>query len=249
MMNGCKRRERPAAKNCRESNSKSRSAGMALWSPRISSNMRKLTISTDMVLRSWEKFKPIFDDKKRSEVYFGIVNDVRNAIAHSRETMPFERDILSGIAKHLSNLLSLHGTSDNPSQRYYPTIESVTDSFGSIGSDTLGLSTGTTPRLEVGQTVRFQGRAVSAQGKSVKWYLSREKDVSIGVVQWRLGDGLDLDAEWVVPETEVGEVREYLISLVADSKWHRHQNFVPATQWATDDLRWFTYSINPPLDE
>lgn len=205
---------------------------------------------------SWEKFKPIFEDKKRIEAYFEIVKDVRNAIAHSRTIVPYERELLSGAAQHLSNLLSLHGLSDDATQRYYPTIEDVVDSFGTAGRP-LGkehwyaeYADTPTPRLEVGQVVKFSGRAVSARGKDITWYWMTSLPNEIFPQIAEIGTGLELNYEWTVTEKEVREYADYTVYIVSESNYHRHSalylggNKVPA-----DDARHFTYSINPPVDD
>jgi hypothetical protein len=58
---------------------------------------------TGMIERNWEKFKPAFNDKGRTLAFFGVVKDVRNSVAHSRDLLPFERDLISGIAGQLRN--------------------------------------------------------------------------------------------------------------------------------------------------
>ncbi len=225
---------------------------------------------TKIVLKSWEQFKPIFQDKKRTEVYlslvsemqlpevddekrmrvyFDVVNDVRNSIAHSRDLVPYEKLLLSGIAQHLSNQLSLYGTSGDATMEYYPTIEKVTDSFGTVGRETSMFRADTRVRLDVGQTLRFEGLAVSARSKPVRWFLYRAVDLGIGSEVWELSDGLTLDYEWTVPESEVGENREYAIVLISTSKYHRHNQSNIGVYGPHDDLRYFTYSINPPADD
>ncbi|MEE6282339.1 SAV2148 family HEPN domain-containing protein [Georgenia sp. MJ170] len=204
---------------------------------------------TTMVLKSWEQFKPIFEDKKRTEAYFGIISDVRNAIAHSRSLVPFERDLLSGVAQHLSNLLSLSETSGDATRRYYPTIEEVGDSLGNVGSKTWSPGDGTVLRLEVGQKVRFQGRAVSARGRNIKWHMSCERVGEMYAEVWEIGTGAVLDYEWTVAESEVREFAEYAISIASDSKYHRHTSVVLSARVPLDDVRYFTYSVNPPAED
>lgn len=204
---------------------------------------------TQMVRKSWESFQPIFEDKKRTEVYFGIVEDVRNSVAHSRDVVPFEQNLLSGVAEHLSNLLSLHSTSNDVTQRYYPTIEKVIDSFGTVGGHEWASDERARPRLEVGQKVRFQGRAVSARGKEIRWQMSRDRPKELYAEVWEIGSGDSLDYEWTVTNSEVGENTEYVISIVSESRFHRHTEVVLAARVPLDDFRYFTYSVNPPADD
>jgi len=88
---------------------------------------------TQIVLRNWESFQPVFKDKKRTEVYLGILEDVRNAVAHSRDLMAFEKELLSGIAGQLRAQVSRFRNEVDGSTAYYPLIEKVRDSLGNPG--------------------------------------------------------------------------------------------------------------------
>lgn len=197
---------------------------------------------TELIIANWEKFKPIFDDSARTKVYFGILNDVRNTVMHSRELLHFERDLLSGIAGQLRNQVAMYRNSDNPSRTYYPTIDSLTDSFGTVpvaGISPLGLRVST--RLNVGDQIQFTGFATLARGKDVEWFLQRQPTMGqLGRVT-TIGRGESLDYTYVVTEKDVRESLEIVIGIHSDSKYHRNGNH--------DDVRSFAYTVNPPLDE
>jgi hypothetical protein len=125
---------------------------------------------TSLIEANWTRFEPVFADRGRTAGYFRVVNDIRNAIAHARELVPFERDLISGIAGHLRNQVSLYrSTQANPSARYYPLIESLTDSFGRAAIN--GHLRTTMARLDVGQVLTFTGRAFNATGRLVQWIM------------------------------------------------------------------------------
>ncbi len=64
----------------------------------------------------------MFKDKKRTEVHFGVVEDVRSTIAHSRDLMSFERDLLSGMSGQLLAQVSRYSHDLHGSAIYYPHI-------------------------------------------------------------------------------------------------------------------------------
>jgi hypothetical protein len=119
----------------------------------------------------------VFDDRQRTLAYFGVIEDVRNSIAHSRDLVPFERELISGIAGHLRNQASLYRSGMDEASRYYPRIESIRDSFGIEGARPEEDNLGRTIRLEVGQVITFTGRAVDAKNRDIHWLTSREFDV------------------------------------------------------------------------
>lgn len=51
---------------------------------------------TGIVLENWEVLKPVLTDRKRTEVCFSQVGDVRNSYRHSRTLMTFEQNLPSG---------------------------------------------------------------------------------------------------------------------------------------------------------
>jgi hypothetical protein len=121
---------------------------------------------TELVKKNWDSFSPVFVDKKRTEAFFGVIEDVRNSIAHSRDLVPFERDLITGIAGLLRNQVALYrsGAIDAAAQ-HYPLIESLKDSFGRDGHP-LGGAPGrfSRIRLEVGDVITFVGKATDPRG-------------------------------------------------------------------------------------
>jgi hypothetical protein len=83
-----------------------------------------------IIHKNWEKFKPALLDKKHFDVYMDRVEDFRNAPMHSRELLPFERDLLSGIVGQIRNLTTLFRSQKGPDRKHYPVAESIVDSFG-----------------------------------------------------------------------------------------------------------------------
>lgn len=207
---------------------------------------------TDIVEKNWESFKPVFDDKARTVAFFGVLKDVRNSIAHSRDLVPFERDLISGIAGQLRSQVALFRSMNNSSSRYYPLIEDVVDNFGHRGmkSGEAG-SYSPTLRLEVGDTLTFSGKAFNAKGKPVRWYIitgsvfpasTRKKEVAVG-------DSVTFN--YTISEDDVSESRLLVIRIESDSKYHLRaiSNLTLDSAEPYDDERGFWYSVNPPDGE
>lgn len=210
---------------------------------------------TTLIRKNWEKFQPVFRDKHRTETFFGVVEDVRNSIAHSRNLVRFERDLISGIAGQLRNQIALFRSGQSASARYYPLIESVRDNFGLSSTTNTGTfsSLAIGPRLEVDDVLTFDGTAFNARGAPVRWYLlarlrkdhivsSQESDIAIHVA-----DGDSVTFEYRIQESNIGEYFLIEVRIVAEGKYHRHMPSAGMTGMAFDDARTFTYeAVNPP---
>jgi hypothetical protein len=105
--------------------------------------------------KNWEKFKPGLGDKKRFDVYMDRLEGFRNAPMHSRELLPFERDLLSGMVGELRNIVTIFRSQQGPDRKYYPVVETIVDSFGNEMEDIEARLTMTDLRLQVGDTVEF----------------------------------------------------------------------------------------------
>ncbi|MGW2130596.1 hypothetical protein [Streptomyces coelicoflavus] len=195
---------------------------------------------TQIIEKNWESFKPAFGDSARTKVFLGILADFRNPVAHSRQLLPFERELLSGAAGQLRNQVSLFLSRDDGPHRYYPSIESVTDSFGHLAGssyDADRFHTGT--RLNVGDRVAYHCMATDPRGREIIWRLaigSSTQQEEVAVVA-----GVPAELTWEVEERHVGEKRWVRISAAHVGRFHRREGF--------DDDRFFTYNVNPPLGE
>lgn len=202
---------------------------------------------TDLIEKNWEPFSVIFDDSARTKTYFGIIKDVRNSVAHSRDLVTFERELLSGIAGQLRNQVALYRNQENPSAPYYPLIDSFRDSFGNQG---VQMYAPPAVRLDVGSVVNFVATATAARGRSLTWSVSKmnpstyqfEEQIESG------GEGERLATQYTVTEDDVREEFLVCIALISDSKYHRHQRGVSLRAPVCDDFRTLTYAVNPPHD-
>lgn len=197
----------------------------------------------------WESIKPIFDDKKRTEVYLDIIFDVRNTIGHSRPVVPSERFLLAGAAGQIRNQLARYRSSQDGSAMHYSSIDSARDSFGTDGGGGIDFrpvqSNGGTPRLEVGDKVTFTLEATDPRGRDTEWagYLvpgTRGPGAySLYAPPRFSGSGSQFVVEWTVSERDVGEGVTVVVILKNASGYQRRDGI--------DDARQFIYHVNPPL--
>jgi hypothetical protein len=207
---------------------------------------------TTIIEKNWEKFQPVFSDRRRTLAFFGVIGDVRNSVAHSRNLVPFERDLISGIAGQLRNQVSLFRSSRTESAMYYPLIESITDSFGDEGVNASNRKDLALGRLDVGQTLLFTGTAFNAKGEQVRWKLLPVKATDArshgSITECDMIDAAEGDSvtfQYVIRESDAHEIFALHVRIVADAKFHRH---MPGFTKPYDDVRTFRYSVNPPDD-
>lgn len=220
-----------------------------------------------LVTENWDQFADVFGDESIATGLMAFVTTVRNAPAHARDLLPFERDLLSGIAGRLSNQVGLWRTRDGSEFRHYPMIETVVDRFGDSGTAWIfpgDASTESRPaRVQVGDTITWQCRAIpSGRNFDPKWALG-EKTSPGGLTfgfPMRVPDGIQMPQ----PIVEVGESAELSLTihsghvsqafwvavmLSTDSAHHRHRNDLANVRPGYDDVRYFVYEVLPPEDE
>jgi hypothetical protein len=189
-----------------------------------------------VVAKNWEKFKPALGDKKNFDVYMDRIEDFRNAPMHSRELLPFERDLLSGIVGEIRNLVTLFRSQQGPDRKHYPVVESVVDSFGNEISTipSTGGMTNTGIRLQVGDKVEFACRAWDVQDRDLTWkLLKRMRDV----IDSATGNSVSL--EWIVQDDQVGEGTTIDVWMSSSGRYHRSGG-----GW--DFRHTVYYSVDPP---
>jgi len=206
---------------------------------------------TELILKNWESFKPVFADLNRTRTFFGILEDVRNAIAHSRDLVPFERDLIAGVSGQLRNQIALYRGRPGTSTQYYPAIEAITDSFGieAIGGldslDEYDFVRRTGIRLEVGDVIRFKGRAFNAGSLPTQWFISWASRTDFFHSRTVVALGDDVEFAYTVTEDDVSEKLTIMILITTESKYHRRNQEYGFGSY--DDIRGFGYAVNPPL--
>jgi hypothetical protein len=183
--------------------------------------------------KNWSHLSPALGKLKDTGALLRRMEDLRNTVGHSRELLPFEADLLSGIAGELRNRVTIYMTQQDPSGDHYPRIESVTDQYGNSTTQfQRGLSVRTGLVLPFGSTVRFQCRATDPQGREITLDI-RTNGKWISVV----GDDIEVDWTFDMPG-EVGERTALIFIIRSSSEYHRTNGM--------DDYYEFQYSVTPP---
>lgn len=207
------------------------------------------------ITKHWDpEVRAILDDKKRTDVYLGIIGDIRNTISHSRRIYAAERLLLAGAARQIRNQLAVYRTRADGPQRHYPSIDSARDDGGRkafINGDGLwafGDNPRDAPRLEVGDMVTFYLEATDPRNRDLQWLgysipaNKSPRSVPYGEIPpFAQAVGNRVELTWTVSESDVGEKRAVQFTLAHTGRFHRHS--------AWDDGALFYYHVNPPQDD
>jgi hypothetical protein len=188
-----------------------------------------------IIVKAWASFKPIFNDQKRFNVYMDRLEDFRNAPMHSRTLLPFERDLLAGIAGELRNSLTLWRSQKAPDMTWYPVVESITDSLGNDLSSATG-NVVVPARLQVGDELTFRCVGSDPQNRVLTWTLSQ---FALGGPELDRATGAEATLTWRVTEVHVAETCIVVIRMQSDGKYHRFT-------WGGDFSLSAFYTVDPP---
>lgn len=204
---------------------------------------------TTIIRENWETFKPVFREKERTIGFLKVLDDVRYSVAHSRDLVPFERDLISGINGQMRQQIALWRNRDDPSIRFYPRIESVKDNYGTEGREEVHIwaSTPRTQRLSVGDILTFTGSAYGQQDHPVLWYVR-----TYGLDSYTTTDIIDpfqaesdrAELTYTVTNSNVTETFSLHIYISTRSRYHRK-----GTAQKYDDSRSFSYAVDPPPEQ
>ncbi len=188
-----------------------------------------------LVTKNWEKFKPVFKDQARFKIYMKRLEDFRNAPMHSRSLLPFERDLLSGIAGELRNSLTLWRSAQAPDMSWYPTVESITDSLGNSLIVDAGIVR-VAALLQVGDVVTFRCVGWDPQDRELTWTLHAQGHIGPEINR---EIGSEVTLAWTVGEEHVAETSIIAIKMRSDGKYHRDKT-------GSDSIVHAFYSVDPP---
>ncbi len=192
-----------------------------------------------VIEKRWEDFKPALGEKREFSVMMDKVEDFRNAPAHSRELLPYERALLDGIAGSVRTQVTRFVSQQAPDGQHYPVLEWIRDSFGNEIGD-VGLPPGDAAvidsgvRLQVGEVVRFEARAWDPQGRELTWQLA-----PIFAKEGPTLVGNEVAFEWAPTEENVQSHTFLEIELCSSGKYHRHGSYDQRVSWGC--------SVDPPV--
>lgn len=175
----------------------------------------------------WDPLSPALG--KRADVLplLKRLDGLRNAVGHSRPLLPFEHDLISGIAGQIRNQVTIYMSSQDPAGELYPRMEAVVDSLGTRleePADSYYLVGGgvwvTELVLHPGQTINFECIGTDPQDRDLLWTLSSNRSGYTVSTVVRSGDQAVLI--WTVSGDDVSESTWVSIVLSAkDARFHR----------------------------
>jgi hypothetical protein len=193
-----------------------------------------LAIASDV----WaELLTPALGKKASTMPFLSRVADLRNPVGHSRELLPFEQDLISGIAGDIRNRVTIFMSGKDPQGDHYPRIDSITDSFGNTTSEDgpgthRPVRTGLT--LNYGDTVTFQCRGTDPHGRLLQW---RFMTLTSKTVEPVYGDDVEMSYTFDSPQ-DSGERISVSIVMQSSSDFHRYGY--------GDEIQDFHYRVLPP---
>lgn len=198
----------------------------------------------DIADANWDKVAPALGKRHSMVPLLKHFERVRNTASHSRDLMPFERELMSGIAGEIRNKVTIFMSTQDPAGDYYPRMESAHDSFGATIAvrEEMGEIAGLVPDgsartvLRVGDVVTFTCTGTDPKGRDLEWTLALPNARPPAV---RAPSGEPVELEWHVAGEHVSEACTVEIYMsVADSPYHR---------WGWFDHRtYFMYTVRPP---
>lgn len=127
-----------------------------------------------VINKNWLYFKPIFDDKKRFEIFFSEAARYRNTLAHGRELLSYQISLLSGIIGDLKyKIMCYHSKNMNPDD-YFLKILKVTDSLGSIWEYGMKPIIHTRKTLRVDDEIEYIIDAFDPKGRKMAYSINLE---------------------------------------------------------------------------
>lgn len=175
--------------------------------------------------KDWEPLAECLGKKAETMTLLKRFDRLRDSVAHSRDLLPFEQDLLSGIAGEIRNKVTIYMSSRDPSGEYYPRIESVMDCYGHsiLNPDPNGIEENRTKLvLHPGATVSFTCRGTDPSGRTLDWSL----DIYYGVTVLATATGNIAELIWNVTDSHVREDLEVTIRLTThDAKYHRNGTY------------------------
>jgi hypothetical protein len=192
--------------------------------------------------KNWQHLATALGEKKDTLALLRRFDQLRNSVAHSRELLPFEEDLLSGIAGEIRNRVTLYMSKATDTNEYWARIESVTDSYGN-SIDGLRTTQSSNPHcrtgltLQVGEVVTFDCRATDPKGRTISWTYGTlpydPEDSSRNAVH---GDNVRLI--WEVKPHHVSSQTSIHIRMQSDSASHRWHE-------GRDGFAAFVYKVLP----
>ena len=192
-----------------------------------------------IIKRNWGKFKDALGPRQSEFFfYFSRLADLRDPDAHNRLLLPFEMELVAGIAGEIRNRVTIFRSTMGPNKEYYPNIETVVDSLGTRferpnSAHPLFIESGI--ELRVGDVIKFMCSGWDPNGRELNWALHFDP---IPTQPSDTATGTEATLTARIAEWHVKESLNIRIVLTSSGAYHRKGPY--------DDELWFVYSVAPP---
>ena len=127
----------------------------------------------DTILQKhWDQFIAALGDKKKFLALFSLLIDYRNADAHRRELLPYQKCLVIGIQGEIRSRIVMYRNKQEEALDHYPRIEYANDNLGSSYAaqpNGFVLQTGLT--LRIGDMLQFAVTAHDPRGEAILYSL------------------------------------------------------------------------------
>lgn len=195
----------------------------------------------EIIKKRWVDFEPALGKRSETIALLDRFDALRNSVAHSRDLLPWEAELLSGIAGEIRNKVTIYVTHQDPVGNYFARIESVTDSFGhriDNFADPHGNSLDTGLTLHPGQVVTFSCHGTDPQGRDLRWWMLANTG---SLRNSQAVAGRDVELAWQVAEEDVSAQTVIIIYMASDGPHHRSGG-----PFSYDQAALFRYTVLPP---
>ena len=193
---------------------------------------------------NWKQFfEPIHGPRDEAFALLNVLQAVRRPVDHTRPLLPFEEDLISGIAGRIRNRVTIYLSEQDPHGDYYPRVERIEDSLGNAFTYSPAvdfaspLNVQAQTALRVGDSVTFRCEGTDPQGRELCWSLVQSPP---GDTVECKGDRVDLC--WAVRPSDTGPKRWVLVRMTHDGPYHRNVQGTPGA----DAIVLFFYRVLPP---
>lgn len=125
----------------------------------------------NIVTSNWILFKKIFSDKKRFELFFDEIEKYRNELAHGRELLEYQRNLISGLVGELKTRLIQYRNKNIAIDDFYVKILKINDNIGNIYDSTTNNVVMMNKLIKPGDVLEFKVDAYDPKGRDIYYFL------------------------------------------------------------------------------
>ena len=175
-------------------------------------------------------FSPALGDLKTFEVWLTELEKIRDPDAHRRELLPHQRHLVLGISGEIRTRIVRFRSMQETSESYFPRIDCVRDSLGSIWTYGNSSTFYTEKNVRPGDTIDLVVTASDPIGDSLQYGIA----AGLGESKWQDSNAIT----YTFHETDVRRLFDLIIRIRSPRAFHAYSDY--------DDHVQVIYSVLPP---